>query len=171
MFLTRRLPLRGGAVQLAGMYGINVVAATKKMGILPAIGADDNSVVISLKNASTREQNRCYYRPIWFVPPSRTGISIVTFWEIMDRRRLHLLQIKGQSHSSLPPFRTLLLCAQTQSRLLPCKHHKLAVIQSKWLRGIISKRSISKYSEYLDQYENFCQILNEISLLLWELNM
>jgi hypothetical protein len=62
--LDAQTAVAGGAVQLAGMYGINVVAATKKMGILPAIGADDNSVVISLKNASTREQNRCYYRPI-----------------------------------------------------------------------------------------------------------
>ena len=143
MFLTRRLPLRGGQCSLPGCM-VSMSSLLRRRWVyfrlLALTTTVSSSVSRTLPHVSridvTTDPSDLFHQLVSLPRPrtwpfSCTGISIVTFREIMDRRRLHLLQIKGQSHSSLPPFRTLLLCAQTQSRLLPCKHHKLAVIQSK----------------------------------------
>ncbi|KAJ6568922.1 hypothetical protein B0H19DRAFT_1256616 [Mycena capillaripes] len=45
----------GGAQQVAEVFGISTADATKKMGMLPSIGVDNNGVVIDLTGATTRE--------------------------------------------------------------------------------------------------------------------
>jgi hypothetical protein len=45
----------GGAQQVADVFGISTADATKKMGMLPSIGVDNNGVVIDLTGATTRE--------------------------------------------------------------------------------------------------------------------
>jgi hypothetical protein len=45
----------GGTKQLASVYSLSMADATKKMGMLPAIGVDNNGVVINLAGATTRE--------------------------------------------------------------------------------------------------------------------
>jgi hypothetical protein len=47
--------IAGGTKQLASVYGLNMADATKKMGMLPAIGVDNNGVVIDLGGATKRE--------------------------------------------------------------------------------------------------------------------
>jgi len=42
-----------GAQQVAGILGISAADATKKMGMLPAIGVDNNQLVIDLAGATT----------------------------------------------------------------------------------------------------------------------
>ncbi|KAJ7856225.1 hypothetical protein B0H14DRAFT_3136105 [Mycena olivaceomarginata] len=43
----------GGAQQVADVFGISTADATKKMGMLPSIGVDNNGVVIDLTGATT----------------------------------------------------------------------------------------------------------------------
>ncbi|KAF8183495.1 hypothetical protein K438DRAFT_1766782 [Mycena galopus ATCC 62051] len=43
----------GGAKQVAGVFGISTNDATQRMGMLPAIGVDNNGVVIDLNGATT----------------------------------------------------------------------------------------------------------------------
>jgi hypothetical protein len=45
----------GAAAQLAKVQGISNADALKKMGMLPAIGQDDQGVVIDLAGATTRK--------------------------------------------------------------------------------------------------------------------
>lgn len=45
----------GGAGQVGKVFGISTADATKKMGMLPAIGVDNDGVVIDLKGATTRK--------------------------------------------------------------------------------------------------------------------
>ncbi|KAJ7438255.1 hypothetical protein FB451DRAFT_1192775 [Mycena latifolia] len=47
----------GGAQQVANVFGISTADATKKMGMLPSIGVDNNGVVINLTGATTRESS------------------------------------------------------------------------------------------------------------------
>ena len=47
--------IAGGTKQLASVYGLSMGDATKKMGMLPAIGVDNNGVVIDLGGATKRE--------------------------------------------------------------------------------------------------------------------
>jgi chitinase len=47
--------VNGAAAQLAQVQGISTADALKKMGMLPAIGADDQGVVIDLAGATTRK--------------------------------------------------------------------------------------------------------------------
>lgn len=48
--------ISGGAAQLAGVYKISTDDAIKKMGMLPAIGVDNNGVVVNLSGATQCEQ-------------------------------------------------------------------------------------------------------------------
>ncbi|KAJ7111018.1 hypothetical protein C8R44DRAFT_933932 [Mycena epipterygia] len=43
----------GGAQQVANVFGISTADATKKMGMLPSIGVDNNGLVIDLTGATT----------------------------------------------------------------------------------------------------------------------
>jgi hypothetical protein len=45
----------GGAQQVADVFGISTEDATKRMGMLPSIGVDNNGVVIDLTGATIRE--------------------------------------------------------------------------------------------------------------------
>lgn len=47
--------ITGGAKQLASVYGISVAYATKKMGMLPAIGIDNDRIIIDLAGATKRK--------------------------------------------------------------------------------------------------------------------
>jgi hypothetical protein len=47
--------ITSGAQQLATVYNLQASDAMQKMGMLPAIGVDDNGVVIDLAGATTRE--------------------------------------------------------------------------------------------------------------------
>jgi hypothetical protein len=47
--------ISGGAAQLAEVYSLNLDDATKKMGMLPAIGVDDFGGVVNLGGATKRE--------------------------------------------------------------------------------------------------------------------
>jgi len=46
----------GGTKQLASVYSLSMADATKKMGMLPAIGVDNNGVIIDLGGATTLGQ-------------------------------------------------------------------------------------------------------------------
>lgn len=47
--------ISGGAAQLAEVFSLKLDDATKKMGLLPAIGVDDFGGVVDLGGATTRE--------------------------------------------------------------------------------------------------------------------
>jgi hypothetical protein len=47
--------ITGGAKQVSEALGISIEDATKKMGMVPAIGVDNNKNVIDLKGAKDRE--------------------------------------------------------------------------------------------------------------------
>jgi hypothetical protein len=47
--------ITGGAKQLSDTLGIGIEDATKKMGMVPSIGVDNNGVIIDLNGAKTRE--------------------------------------------------------------------------------------------------------------------
>jgi hypothetical protein len=49
--------IAGGAQQVATVFGISPADATKKMGMLPSIGVNNNDIVIDLTGATTRELN------------------------------------------------------------------------------------------------------------------
>src|SRR6202167_106805 len=61
--------IAGGAQQVATVYGLSIGDVTKKMGILPAIGVDNNGIVIDLAGATTRE----YHSLLFF---STNGIGV-----------------------------------------------------------------------------------------------
>lgn len=47
--------ITNGAQQLAKIYSLKTGDAIKKMGMLPAIGVDNNGVIINLAGATTRK--------------------------------------------------------------------------------------------------------------------
>jgi hypothetical protein len=49
--------IAGGAKQIASIFSINLDDATKRTGMVPAIGVDDSKVVLDLNGAKSRESN------------------------------------------------------------------------------------------------------------------
>jgi hypothetical protein len=102
--------ITGGTQQVATVYGLSTGDATKKMGMLPAIGIDNAEVVIDLAGATTREYHSlpcsinaiavCIARSLIVVffcqlanspsptslPSSLTGTSTVTLQADLARR-------------------------------------------------------------------------------------
>ncbi|KAH8814509.1 hypothetical protein DL96DRAFT_1820691 [Flagelloscypha sp. PMI_526] len=66
---TSETSIAGGAQQVADIYGISLDAATRKMGMIPAIGADDGGVVIDLTGArdlaAFANQNNLVIQSYW----------------------------------------------------------------------------------------------------------
>jgi hypothetical protein len=102
-----------GTQQVANIFGISTADATKKMGMLPSIGVDNNHIVIDLTGATTRELKffrvpfisltECLSYQWAFLLKSiawrhfLTGTSTVTSPEVMRQHRvsihpLHLIR-------------------------------------------------------------------------------